>query len=55
MMKQKTTRNLVSVLLALVMVLGLLPGMDLTAFADSSVRYVDAEGNITINGGNIHH
>ena len=38
-MKQKTGRKLLGVLLALALVVGLLPGISLTAFADDDVQY----------------
>jgi len=45
-MKQGTARKLLGLLLALAMVIGLLPGMFLTALAEAaSVSYVDAMGN----------
>ena len=44
--KKRTGRRLLSFLLTLVMVMGLLPGMSLTAHADGSVTYLDADGNI---------
>jgi len=44
-MKQGTARKLLGLLLALAMVIGLLPGMFLTALAEAaSVSYVDARG-----------
>ena len=52
-MKQNTGRKLLGVLLALVLVLGLVPGMGLTAYADSTTW--SANQNITatdsIDGG----
>ena len=42
-MKTKTKR-LLSILLSLAMVLGLMSGMTLTAYADSEVKYLDASG-----------
>ncbi len=43
-MKQKIGRKLLSFLLALAMVIGLMPGMSLTAYAKSRVKYLDASG-----------
>ena len=49
-MKQKTGRKLLGVLLALVLVLGLVPGMSLTAYAATGTytTYTTLKNNTTV-------
>ena len=43
-MKQKTGRKLLSFLLTLAMVIGLVPGISLTAYAETVVKYLNSSG-----------
>ena len=57
-MKRNTGRKLLSILISLMMVLGLIPGMSLTAYADGDTNYnlwVGIEQVTSANMGDVFH